>query len=115
MARTRQELATSVLTELAVIGASETPTADDATLIKNAYNDKYEQWADEELVYWELDEIPNAIFLPIRDIIMNEVRGSFGEPVPAAEKMGTEDALTSRLRRHMARETSGHRTEAEYF
>ena len=115
MARTRSELATSVLTELAVIGASETPSAEDATLVKNAYNDKFEQWVDEELVYWELDEIPNAIFLPIRDIIMNEVRGSFGEPMPLAERLATEDILTSRLRRHMARGTTGHRTEAEYF
>ena len=115
MARTRQELALSVMREMGALDASETPTADDVALIKAAYDDKLEQWRDDDLVYWAVDEIPNAIFLPIKDIIANEVKGSFGEPMPMAEKMAMEDALTSRLRKHMARGTTGHRTEAEYF
>lgn len=116
MARTRQELAESVLRDMAVLDASETPSADDATLVKAAYDDKYEEWQDESLVYWLLDEIPNAVFLPIRDLIVNEVKGAFGQPAATpAEKMAVEEALKSRLRRHVARSGTGLRTEAEYF
>ena len=116
MSRTRSELATSVLRDMGVLDASETPSADDATLVKAAYDDKYEEWQDENLVYWQLDEIPNAVFLPIRDLIVNEVKGAFGQPTPSvAEKMAQEEALKMRLRRHVARSATGHRIKAEYF
>ena len=115
LTRTRQELAVAVMRELGKIGADETPTSDDATYVKAAYDDKYEWWVDEELVYWEPDEIPKAVFQAVRDIIINEVRGAFGEPTPAEEKSAREDLLMKRLRRHTARATSGMRTEAEYF
>lgn len=115
MARTRQELATSVMQEMGLLDAMGTPTAEDANLIKKVYDDKLEHWRDEELVYWEADEIPNAIFIAIRDCMMLEVGGSFGQPSTAEEKQAREDLLLKRLRRHMARKPTGTRTMAEYF
>lgn len=115
MPRTRQELAVEVMRELGELGASEQPSAEDAALIKARYDDKLEQWRDDDLVYWSADEIPNAIFLPIKDVIVNEVRGVFGEPVPPEEKILKEDILMRRIRRHIARNATGLPTRAEYF
>lgn len=113
--RTRQELAIAVMRELGSLDASQTPTADDAAYIKGVYDDKYEWWVDEEQVYWEPDEIPKAIFLIVRDLIVNEVAGAFGNPQPPEERQARDEVLMARLRRHTARAPSGARTEAEYY
>jgi hypothetical protein len=115
MARTRQELAKAVLQELGELDAMEEPAAEDAALIKRTYDDKLEQMRDDDLVYWSADEIPNAIFLPLKDLVTNEVRGAFGEPMPAADKQAQEDFIMKRIRKHMARPATGLPTKADYF
>jgi hypothetical protein len=115
MARTRSELVISVLREMSVIDASEEPSAEDADHIKDVYDDKLEHWIDEEIAYWSSDEIPNALFIAIRDIMINEVSGAFGQPVPLETKQAREIALTSWLRRHTARHRSGVPIAADYF
>lgn len=115
MARTRSELVSAVLREMSVIGANEEPSAEDATYIKAVYDDKLEHWVDEEIAYWTSDEIPNAIFIAIRDIMINEVGGAFGQPIPIEDKRAREIAATTWLRRHAARHRSGLPITAEYF
>ena len=115
MARTRSELVISVLREMGVLDASEEPSAEDAAHVKDVYDDKLEHWIDEEIAYWTSDEIPNAVFIAIRDIMINELGGTFGQPVPLETKQAREVMLTTRLRRHTARHSSGHRVPAEYY
>jgi hypothetical protein len=115
MARTRSELVIAVLREMGVLDASEEPGAEDSTHVKGVYDDKLEHWIDEEIAYWSADEIPNAVFIAVRDIMINEVSGSFGQPVPLETKQAREIALTTRLRRHAARHRTGLPIPAEYF
>ena len=115
MARTRSELVISVLREMGVLDASEEASAEDASHVKDVYDDKLEHWIDEEIAYWTSDEIPNALFIAIRDIMINEVSGTFGQPVPLETKQAREIALTSWLRRHAARHRTGLPVAAEYF
>lgn len=115
MARTRSELVIAVLREMSVLDASEEPSAEDASHVQDVYDDKFAHWIDEEIAYWTADAIPNAVFIAIRDIMINEVSGAFGQPVPLETKHGREIALTTRLRRHAARHRSGLPIAAEYF
>ncbi len=115
MARTRSELVTSVLREMGVLDASEEPSAEDATHIKAVYDDKLEHWIDEDVAYWSSDEIPNAVFIAVRDIMINEIGGAFGQPVPPETKQQREIMLENRLRRHAARHRSGVAIAADYF
>ena len=115
MARTRQELAVAVMQHGGWLSAEQTPSAEDAALIKAAYDDKLEYLTDEGLVYWSADEIPNAVFTIVRDLMINEVGAAFGEAQPLEQKQDREDYIVKKLRRHMARNPSGARTAAEYF
>jgi len=115
MARTRQELAVAVMRQGGWLDATQQPSAEDAAFIKAAYADKFDYLVSEDLCYWNLDEIPTAIFTIIRDLMINEVSGAFGEASSPEDKQAREDFILKRLRRHMARNPSGQRTQAEYF
>jgi len=112
---TTSDLATAVLREMNIIDAVETPAAIDATFVTDAYNRKFDELQDRELAYWDRAEIPNSIFLVVRDLVINEVRGAYGEPMAAAEKEGQEIIILRRLRRHTQRRPSGHNVVADYF
>ena len=116
--KTEAELAAAVLRELTVIDASEDPAgSDDETLVIDAYEDKYAELAAPglELVYWTMTAIPQAIFTTIRDLIVNEVQGSFGNPLAPADKQAQEEIILRKLRRHVSVAKSGLPTTAEYF
>ena len=115
MSRTTQQLATAVLEEMGALDALSTPSAEDAALIKRVYADKHEMLFDRNLAYWPLAEIPNSIFLIVRDLVMNECSGAFGRPVTPEDKVSRETIILRRLRAHMGRESSGTRISAEYF
>ncbi len=113
--RTRAELAVAVLQELGVLDASETPTAEDSELVIDRHDELLAHLVDEELAYWAEDEIPLAVFGALRNLVINQVRGVFGEPVTAEEVEARHKMLMGPLRRHVARAPSGTRTSAEYF
>ncbi len=116
--KTEAQLATAVLRELTVVDASEDPTgSDDALYVISVYEDKYAEWASPglELTYWSMTTIPAAIFNTIRDLIINEVAGTFGNPQPPAAKQQQEEYLLMKLRRHVAVGPSGVPLAADYF
>lgn len=117
MARTTTELADAVLRELGTVDAEETPDTVDRNFVIAAYEAKYSELSAPglKLVYWEQTSIPNSIFLLLRNLIMNEVRGAYGEPMPPDEKEARETVLLRPLRRHVAVERSGEPIMGAYF
>lgn len=117
MSKTTTELADAVLRELGVVDAEETPDTVDRNYVISAYTSKYAMLAAPglELAYWSSSAIPEAIFLPLRDLIMLQVQGAFGEPMDPAEKDAREQALLRPLRRHTTVQGSGVPTKAAYF
>lgn len=112
---TTSDLATAVLRELNVIDAVESPASIDTTFVTDAYNRKFDELQDRELAYWDKTAIPNTIFLIVRDLVMNEVKGAYGEPMSALDKEGQETIILRRLRRHTQRKPSGHNVMSDYF
>lgn len=113
--KTQVNLAEAVLCEINEIDASETPDSEDQTYVIGIYVSKYEELVDRELCYWPLDAIPGAIFIPIRDLVVNEIRGTFGEPQSPEDKLAREETILRKLRRHMYRRSSGLPVKAQYF
>lgn len=115
LTKTTAELAEAVLRELGAIDATEDPESVDETFVIAAYGDKFAELQDRELAYWSQTAIPNAIFLVVRDLVINEVRGAFGEPMSADQKESQEIIILRRLRQHIQVRPSGHQNEAVYF
>jgi hypothetical protein len=115
--KTESDLATAVLRELGVVDADETPDSSDSTLVIDVYRSKWEEIASHgnELVYWSRSSIPLPVFLIVRDLIMNEVRGTFGEPQLPEERDARENVILKRLRRHVATQSSGLSVRATYY
>ena len=119
MSKTKTELAVAVLRDIGVIDATESPTVgdEDVDYVISIYEDKFEQLAapGREMVYWPRDEIPVPVFLSLRDMIANEVKGPFGEPMAPEDKEARETVILKQFRRHMRREATGNPTAGEYF
>jgi hypothetical protein len=117
MAKTPAQLAESVLREIGVIDAVEAPSAEDSDYVVAVYASKFAELAAPglEFVYWSLAEIPEAVFLTLRDLVINEVSGAFGSPIAPADKDAQETIILRRLRRHVAIKPTGLATEAVYF
>lgn len=113
--KTQAELATQVLRDLNVIDASESADSEDSTYVMGKYASKYEELLDRELCYWPLDAIPNAIFIPVCDLVANEVRSTFGELQSPEDKLAREDTVLRQIRRHMQKRASGLPVKATYF
>lgn len=111
------DLAKAVLRQMAVIDATEDPDDVDSTFVIEVYDQKYAelQAPGLELVYWKQDEIPEAIFLTLRDLVVNECSGAFGEPTPPETKDARETIILKRLRRHVSRPATGVPNRAQYF
>lgn len=115
LTKTRAELSEAVLRKLVVIDAWETAASEDSDFVSDAYDAKYDELIDQEIAYWSRDAIPNAIFAAVVNLIVNEVREAFGEPMSASAKEQEEMILLRPLRKHTQRRATGHATEADYF
>lgn len=119
MPKTTTELADEVLFDLTVADASETPDTADRTRCTDAYASIYAELAaseDEQYTYWdEDDDIPDAVFLIMCDLVRLRVQGSFGQPVSLIERRQTNRLLLRDLRRIVGVKPSGMPTQAEYF
>lgn len=115
MTKTALQLATQVLRDIGIIAPEEEASAADREHVEGVYLDKLEDWRNDNLVYWEADEIPQAIFRTLVELIANEIGGAFGKGSPLEERRQREVLLLRRLRRHMSREKSGFQTKAVYY
>lgn len=117
MSYTTAQLATAVLQELGALDATETIASTDQTYITDIWAAKWEELSGHgmELTYFSYDDIPNPVFLTIRDLVVNEVRGAYGSPLSAAEKEQQETIILRKLRRHVQTQASKKPVRAEYF
>lgn len=111
MARTTQALATSVLRRLNVIGADETPSANDATLIKEMYADLYQELETEDVAFWPEAAIPEHIFRALVDYIAGNAAPDFGR----IEYVGLVADGERRLRRVASEDPTGEPITADYY
>ena len=117
MSYSPSQLSTAVLQRLGVLDAPETADATDVTYISDVWAAKWEELSAHgmELTYFNYNDIPNPVFLIIRDLVANEVRGEYGQPMSATEKEAEETIILRRLRRHVSTQASGHPIKAVYF
>ena len=117
MSYTTSELAAAVLRHLSVIDASETADSADESYITDIWSAKWEELSSHgtELTYFPHDDIPNPVFLIIRDLVALEVQGNFGQPIDAATKEQLETVILRRLRKHVQVQRSNKPVRAEYF
>jgi hypothetical protein len=117
MSSTRAQLATAVLRDNGLLSASESPTDADSQYIIGAYDKLHAmlQAPGMEYVYWAPDEIPDAVFIPLRDLVWNEVRTSFGMPLEPDQKRIAETTILSTIRRHVQRDSSALPVKALYY
>lgn len=115
LTRTQDELAEAVLRAMGVLDATETADSTDIDFVGDAYALKFHELADREIAYWTVDAVPREVFLSVRDLIVNEVRGAYGDPIDPGAKAQAEVALLLQLRRHTQRRPSGHTAQAEYY
>jgi hypothetical protein len=117
MSYTTTQLADAVLKHLAVADASETPDTADRTHVTDVYAQVWEELAAHglELVYWPADEIPQPVFLTMRDLVALEVQGAFGRPISPAEKEQQREVILRKLRRHVSMQSANKQTRAVYF
>lgn len=104
MSYSSSNLAEAVLRQMGVVDAQETPDTLDTAFVQDAYSKKLEELNGPglELVYWTAEQIPPQVFLVLRDLMILEVQGAFGQPVDAASKIQQEEVLLYKLRRHTA-------------
>lgn len=119
MSKTSTQLADAVLRELGVVDAEETPDTVDRTYVSGVYTDKHAELSapGRELAYWPVATIPDGVFIPLRNLIMLEVQGAYGEPVDPVEKEAREAVLLRAFHRHTARGASGRgeHSRSDYF
>ena len=120
MAKTKAELSTDTLLGIGVLNASETTPAADAAYVERRYDVKLEEWRDMGLVYWpntdrDTSEIPDVVFSVLCDLMGNEISAAFGSSSKPEDKDARETLLLKRLRRIMAKKSSGEPTRATYY
>lgn len=118
--RTRNDLVRAVLSQLRIIAATDTPSAEDATLVVDQYADLRAELVDRGLCYWPntgatIEEIPHEVFRALANILTAEVSDSFGKPEPQTTDEDREPVSIRvkgfrDLRRHMAKRPSGEAT-----
>lgn len=108
--RTIQDLATAVMQDLALIDATESPSANDRTFIETNYREALEELRDDGLVWWEANAIPLAVFpgmVGYMGVLLSE---AFGKPRSVPLNVELEEAK-KRIRRRVARRSTGEQTQ----
>jgi len=110
--RTTTELMTDVLiAKLTEVGATETPEAQDAKLVKDKYSDLYAELVDEGIAYWPEEEIPVVVFDRLSSFVANRVAPSFGRPFDE----GLDRLNLQKLKKHTAKSASKLPVPADFF
>lgn len=113
--KTGSQLAVAVMRKGGWVSADESPSAADVSYIKAEYETKLAYWLGLDLVYWVANEIPEAVFPILVDLMLNEVGATFGVAQSLADKTQAEEVLLRPLRRHVSKRASGVPTKATYY
>lgn len=117
MFKTVTELAEAALRELGELPSNENISRypEDERFISGIYENKYNELVDREYAYWEFDKIPDACFLAVRDLIVNEIRPAYGYQIDPAAKEAYDAIAVRRLLRHTRGRATNNSTIVEYF
>lgn len=120
MAYTKEQLATATLRQMGLVPVGDSPAPENASFVKDVYDQKLAEWRDRGLVYWpntddSTAEIPVAVFQPLVMLLANWVGPSFGKAAALEEQVAREEMLLKPLRRHVARAPTGLPLRVEYF
>jgi hypothetical protein len=86
--RTSADLVLEVLDRLGVLAAGQTPGIEDTAKVQAKLGSIVELYAGEEVVFIsDIENIPNAFFLPFADLCAFECLGSFGVSGDDADKI----------------------------
>lgn len=124
-AKTKVQLVGDVLLKLGILDAVSTASAEDSAFVETRYDDKLAELRDKGLCYWPntgrtTQEIPQAIYLALVDIMCEDVAPAFGVTTkPEVDDYNRPVTVGTKgmrnLRRHMAKQPSGEPTRATYF
>lgn len=112
----REEFVRQVLVELGVLDATDAPTAEDAVLVGDRRDQKFEELYEEGLIPFDVGgEIPGRYFLPLVAIVSAECLTAYGRTaalpeVPAKAAQGMRMLWKLRQRAYFAVPT-----QATYF
>jgi hypothetical protein len=109
MALTKTDLRDAVAEELGIKRAEETLSAADAVLIERRIEGVHEYLLGEGLVYWDIDDVPDAVREPMTMIVASRAAPAFG-----IQYAGGPEG-TRLLRIHSAQRGSSEPVKAEYF
>ena len=117
MSYTTTNLADAALRALAVVDGVETPDTADRTYAIEVYQQLWEELASHgtELVYWPYDDIPAAVFLTTRDLLVLEIGPAFGRTLAPAEKEVQRTIIERKLRKHVQMQSAAKPVTVEYF
>ena len=115
--RTPTELANNVLLHLGVVASDATPSAADSSYVIKRYQDLYEELADpdEQIAYWDQDEIPRVVFESLTQLVALTVSNPFGFPVSPQQLEAGIEIFKRRLRRHTHKRPAELPVEVEDF
>ena len=109
MALSKADLRDAVAEELGIKRAEEALSSADAALIEKRIDGTYEYLVGEDLAYWDVDDMPDAVREPMTMIVSSRAAPAFGIQYPG----GPEG--TRLLRVHCARRGTSQPTKAEYY
>lgn len=100
--------------ELQVVEVIEPIAYEDFATVEKIYLAKLEVLRDEGLVYWDIDAIPDAIFLPLAKNIAWECAIGFDVEVDQTLKIKDQPGV-NQLFRHISKRTAGEPVVATYY
>jgi hypothetical protein len=110
--KTRAQLVSRALQKLGVIGAGQSPSAEDSTIVDDEIVPVMSDLSARGIYAWgDPDEIDDEAFVHIADILSNSVAQDFGKPQDEAKQLMAE----KRLRALQPVSLSGQNQITEYF
>lgn len=112
MTKTREQLVSRALQKLKVVGTGQTASAEDTQLVDDEIEPVMADLAARGIWTWgDPDEIDDAAFVHLADIIANSVAGDFGMQQDETVRLSAE----RRLRQLETSILSGQPQTTEYF
>jgi hypothetical protein len=80
MAKTKAELVARALTTLGVIGAGQIPSVENSNSVSDTVGPLVAQMvANDDLWSFDIEAIPDEVFLPLSEVLANAVADDFGQ------------------------------------
>lgn len=113
---TRTQLRDAVLQELRIIGAQETPSAEDAALATQRCQQELEYLAEEGYVQFDIDStIPGKLFLPLVWVMAYDLKQPYGVVDSDGTLRANHELGMHRLSRVKSGDYWGEPQQAEYY